>query len=584
MPPRPYNEEPRQSTCDNLRELCAAYMPTLRFASGERFYPVRAESWLTHTTSADWPETAGRHGDDLSVDTFRHGTALVRGDSTLSSVEPHAGTPPLDRPLSLDTDLDDPGNPGRYDDVGPEHFLSFGGWTDPDTRERGNADYLRRTFSELAGAMDPDTQTWEPAELDPANAPHLPSMWVPQPVTPTVYAEVEWAGMFPRWCMEAGGNEFCTEIDGATLNDLDQFLAVTYHYFYAHRHPVDAGSGPAALEGQWEAVSLFFRAKPSGETPSGRPAELYVMEPPRFVVVSQGATEDGHRSDIRRWDDVLKVPTAEDALPDGSLPPAATDLNSTSCLLFVGRGTHFFHFDPTEGHDWADEPAAGSGLDLSLDEDVGLRQFVIFLAWMLMVAWLTWVIYLLFAAAFAWLALAAIATALAALLAALLVLLAALLIIALLAILVLWLIVLLSDHGSETEPQPHNEEAGGDGPEAGPSSEPPAGDPHSDVTGGEQGTAQPAGTPNAGSPSGRNSVAFDLRVVDVLNHHDSHTGFPPEKLCEHPAWWRYAGGWGVRVPGRMASGWTSGMRRVDERHRSWAYYNAALMALTLDAE
>lgn len=51
----------------------------------------------------------------------------------------------------------------------------------------------------------------------------------------------------------------------------------------------------------------------------------------------------------------------------------------------------------------------------------------------------------------------------------------------------------------------------------------------------------PPGTPNAGSPSGRDSVAFDLRVVDLINHADDPTGFSPARACENLAWWRYTG-------------------------------------------
>jgi hypothetical protein len=177
--------------------------------------------------------------------------------------------------------------------------------------------------------------------------------------------------------------------------------------------------------------------------------------------------------------------------------------------------------------------------------------------------------------------LAAIGLALLALLVLAIVLLALILLIAA-------LFSLFSDHGSDATPHPSNEEASGTGPQGG-SSEAPAGDPHEDATGGGVGgvgggTPAEPGTPNLGSPTGRDTVAFDLRVVDLINHPRPTTGFPPRDRCEYPAWWAYTGGWGVRVRQRLSAGWANGMRRIDENGRSWGYYHAKRVVEELDRD
>lgn len=587
MAPRLPRDGSFPATCDSLRELASAYQPTLLFARDERFFPLRAESWLTHTSAADWPETAGRHGDDLPVDGRRRGTALVRADAELNILRPQAGTPPFDSPISVRGRVGDRTDLASWRTGTDDVFLDFGGWTD-DTRLRGDEDYLARTFSEMAAAIEP-RNTWEPVDLDPDRGGHLPTTWFPQPVTPTVYAEAEWGGMFPTWAQDHGLADFAPEPGGGRLRSLDQFLVLTYYYLYGLRHPTGDESAPTRLEGQWEAVSLFFPAE-VGEArrADGRPAELSFTETPTFVVVSQNAVGGEHRVSARRWHDTERVPILG-GVPTTILThvPRAFVSDSTSVVLFVGRGTHAFHFAPQDGHGWRDDPRPGSGLDLDLDEDLFWQHLLAALVWLILVAAaIALAILLGFLAAAAAAALAAIALAAA-------VVIVALIAIILLVLLILALFALFSDHGSDTQPHPQHEDATGDGPQAGGSSEAPAGDPHGDVsesgsgaggggTGGG-GVAPPMpGTPNAGSPTGRNTVAFDLRVIDRLNHDGDPTPFPPEQRCEMPGWWDYTGGWGVRVPVRVGTGWASGMRRVDEQRRSWGLFAAAEVARRLD--
>ena len=81
--PRSANDMVR-ATCENLRELAAAYSPILRFDDRERLFPILAESWLTHTTSAGW-EADEVEEDDVLLDAWRRGTALCSARASTST-------------------------------------------------------------------------------------------------------------------------------------------------------------------------------------------------------------------------------------------------------------------------------------------------------------------------------------------------------------------------------------------------------------------------------------------------------------------------------------------------------------------
>ena len=87
----------------------------------------------------------------------------------------------------------DPDAIGTYDAVDGLTFLDFGGWIPASAFCRGDADYLS-ALSPSCG-RDELEEAWKLIEGDP----HLPHLWVPQPVNPTVYAEIEWAGMYTDW-------------------------------------------------------------------------------------------------------------------------------------------------------------------------------------------------------------------------------------------------------------------------------------------------------------------------------------------------------------------------------------------------
>lgn len=533
----PRNPEERiRATEDSVRELAAAYAPVLRYADTERFFPVLAESWLTHTTSAPW-EPAQVEADDLPVDLGRHGTALLAGTGALTTLTHRGGPPnPHDRPLQLATTPGDDDAIGNYSSVDGTTFLNFGGWR-PGTQQReGDDGYLFAAFSELSAAMSPQ-QPWEQIE----GLPHLPHMWVPQPPTPTVYAEVDWAGVHARASLRHRNSQFQAPGSGAPNTALDGFLTISYHYLYPMKQPPDDGSS-RRLEGQWEAVTLFFPAVASRELDEhGRPRELTFSEPPAVVVASQGFERslDRHVTSLRPWNE--------------------TERDGTQVVLYVASGTHRHFFSPVSGQPWNPGGATPSpGNPYGSDDEgefPGIEMLLVYAAI---------------------LALAAVLLALGGLF--VLAVIAAVLAIVLL---ILWLISLIMDavNSASGDPLPEwqdNDEAAGDGAQAG-SAEPAAGSSSEPAPAG--GSAPAPGTPNAGSPTGRNTVSFDVRIVDLLHLSGQRTPFPSDRPVEHPHWWDYTGSWGINVASPNTGGtWESGSVRVDAEGRGWAYWSALKVA------
>jgi hypothetical protein len=307
--------------------------------------------------------------------------------------------------------------------------------------------------------------------------------------------------------------------------------------------PAPGEEGPRKLEGQWTAISLFFLCRAGSDlNPQGRPRSLTFFEPPRYVVVSRGferslgpEPRQQHVSLLRRWDQVERV----HAHP----------------ILYVSSGTHRHFFEAVPGTRWdpASQPPDDGINTPSGFEFPGIEMLLVWSA-----------------------ALAAVA---GALLAAGLVVLAAIVAILALLLFLAWLISLIWEavNQSSGDPVPEwqdNDEAGGDGAQGGSGEEPPAGG----STGPGPGADLPPGTPNAGSPSGRNTVSFDVRVIDRLADSDERTGFPPERPCERPYWWDYTGSWGANRSPATDNDWESGTQRVDAQQRSWGYWNALRVA------
>lgn len=570
--------------CETVQEVAQAYAPTLAFSEAERYFPILAESWLSHSSYGPWP-TGEPDGMShlLPTDDANRGTALLRTetDGGTLDVTQVAGAPNhAGRPLQLTTDTSDPhaiGRPDRRGDAGADLSLVFGGWSTPD-RSAGDEDYLASVFSEFAGAMNPtDAIEWD----DPPR-PTWPTMWVPQPPTPTVYAEVEWTGRFPD-IDEAGElGDFAPGADDRDNDRLDGYLQVTYHYLFPMRRPADteapAGEQVARSESQWQAATVIFETRQETHkelNEESRPERLEFREPPVAVVLSHQLDADT-KADVIGWDD--------EVLERFPLTHADTgqEMASTSPIIYVGDGTHTFFPDPVDGgNPYTDDgDAAASGAeDLGTDEfeDEGgvggffLALLVILLALLVMAALI----------AGAYLLAGVIGLLAAAVLIVVLAVVAILIIIAAIA----WLEDWFDNDGKKPHRRSSNEEATGDGSAAappptetdgtaGPSADPQESGGHDDPS--REGSVVDAGgyAAGVGGHRGHNTATFDVRVVDRVNPHDE-TGFPPTPgACERPTWWPVTATWGAPVSVREDAGWTWGPQRVDEHGRSWSYWHA----------
>jgi hypothetical protein len=350
--------------------------------------------------------------------------------------------------------------------------------------------------------------------------------------------------MYPQWSSSFESRDFTTN-----NTQLDKYLCLTYYYLYPLREPPPDGKDTRHLEGQWEAISLFFDATP-GPMDMGRPTKLTFREPARYVVISQGLERSmsdralaQHPNDVRDWNRVERV----HAHP----------------VIYVTAGTHRHRFDPVVGSRWDPSANSSPGGGTVTGVMVEFPGPEMFLVW------------------------SAAATAAGGLIAGLgfvdpivpvlLVTLATL-------FFLLWIILLIWDviNQASGEPLPtwqDNDEANGAGAQGGATEEPPAGSSAAATPGNP---ALPPGTANAGSPTGRDIVSFDVRLIDMLNHDGEYTGFPSPHACEHPFWWDYTGSWGINVTPAMDSDWENGTRRVDQYRRSWGYWNALRLVTHLN--
>jgi hypothetical protein len=550
-------------SADDIAALAYKHRPIMRFAAEERFFPILAESWLSHATAAAWPGDPGALGEIR--DNRRRGTGLMdwpdRFPGFLSAPRRLAGAPnEHDRPLQLSSD------PGDVDAIGgyaarERTFLNFGGWNQRRISPEfvlgfaaGDADYDFRAFSELAAAMGSNNE-WLAIDRETS----APAMWIPQPPTPTAYVEAQWAGRFSRIsdALELG------DLPPADRS-LDGFLVLTYQFLYPIREPAPGGSEPSRLEGQWEAISIFFGGEATGDDLDDPDAPVTFEldgKGPRFVVFSRGLdrkSPNRHIAEVRPWD-------AKDFERVGD-----------HVVAYVACGTHANRFSDTSWSSGEESPpgellAAGDwGLDI----------------WHFFQAMLVWAIIVVLAS----LALAALnpfTLALFVFLVPLAVI--AVAIIALLVLIALILLVVISaieeieeattPNSDYLTPQQQVDHTGDEGdPAAGPA---PEGDDTvaSAPAGGGDGAGGTAaygpGTTNVGSSAGYNNADIDVRVISMLHRDPAiRTGYPPPGLTENPHWWDYSGAWGVRVDPDFAGDWRDGTRRVDAEGRSWAYHSA----------
>ncbi len=542
-----------QLDCKTLADVANRFSPILRFHPQERFFPVLAESWLTHTTEASWSTDTAHQLGDIYPDFNRRGMALCRfvnGDLDVIAGQPVAG----DRPLQMTVAADDPyaiGAPALRT-VDETTFLDLGGWPPSSNFAAGDTDRLYALYSELSAAMN-DQLDWTPLE----GQQDLPHAWIPPSVNPTTYCEATWAGRFHEISDSAGQGDFPPG-DAALTN----YLALTYHYLYAGLETPPDGDTGRWLEGQWESVSLFFRGGGLGKLP-----DPTVMLPPDFVVVSQNlvqASNYHHRTALAGYTQENNWPMVETL---GEHP-----------VLYVSRGTHKFFFTAADAGQPPPSPPPGSDPGTHSDDphEGGITDILV---WGLLVLALAALLFLA-ALVLGALLLVGIGIVVAAI--------AAIFAIIALALLILWLISLIdandTSSGTDVPGSTPNDQASDDGTQGGGAQAPAGSAPPTGGTGGGGGGGggPSVGLPNTGSPTGEATVSFDVRVIDRISlERPEPTGYPSAELCENPTWWDYSGGWGIRVQGGFGTGWENGTRRVDEFGRSLAYWNGLRLSTVL---
>jgi hypothetical protein len=521
---------------DRVRKLAAKAQPLLVFDRRERFFPVRAEAWLTHATSQPW--TGQADVEDIAAlppDPHHRGTALCESSENVVDHTKLGGPPnAADTPLLLE-ESDDPNAIGNFDyrasvSGDRERFLTFGGWLDSSKPAAGgDINYVYEAFSELASAMNHEVP-WLPA----ATADNRPWFGQPQPPSPAVYCEFDWAGAHPLAAQRNGQNAFAGAGRGTPL---DRLWQLTYYYLFPAREAA-AGQPDKRLEGQWCAVSVFYEASGNIEPTDqdGRLVEGEIADDARpvWIVLSIG---DGDRpkSMCRRFG----APETEPVEREGGT-------TYDSVRVYVCAGTHrLLPFRSPENVPFTNEP--WPALDYQPGDDAELLWPIVAVGAMLG-SLPPGVVQDFVTGAAGGGALAAGGFW---------------------PILIVLLILILLNEVSELW---DDDADTGWIPDA---AEPPI------APGGEVGhpnapaappdpAPQPGGAwpTSSGAPDGRDRTYFDRRTI-------SRVKAALEKDLEPPPWWHFGGRWGIKVPD--SPGWESGTRRTDGSEQSLAYWHAAAL-------
>ena len=352
-------------TCDVVKNLAAIFLPIIRWDGNERFFPVQAESWLTHCSHEDWeapsPDSPKQRGTALLR--LKPNASMLEADDVLARCRlepgPFGGFVTVGIRDQVGDDPSDIGNP-RYsrpqdfpDLQGADLFLDVGGWNSPRSLAGVELTYLEQLFSTLGNQLNPSRVAKVTLGPQTAGAPPPDFGITPQPPTATVYAEVEWAGNYAALDAQRTG---LPDFDGVGREALKNYLVLTYYYLYPASepppNPAQAGTAARKREGQWEAVSFFFRGEPGTDmTPEGRPkAFRFSWRDPTYVVCSQGYDEalktpsDGNPlpAECRPWD------TAGHALDDPAAYRIETALWTSTIWVSSGTHRHLFAREPRQ--------------------------------------------------------------------------------------------------------------------------------------------------------------------------------------------------------------------------------------------
>lgn len=532
-----------------ITQLLEQYQPVFFFDPTEQFFPSVAEEVLAHEATESWD----------NVPTHQRGTAVLlaplaavaydASDVKAGVDDPHGA------PLTFNsTPPEGIGQQFGYNSARNDLFLDCAGWDDTASVAGAGAaaygtgaiEYLQNLFSALGHAMNdtiPDTTPSPP-----------PAFSVPRTTSPTIYAELEWAGRYPvldqdRVNQIGAQNDFPLQSGGTDrpqpFSALDDYLALTYHLFYPAMEP-----SPVSLptpderyrEGQWEAVTIFLKGDADfGVTDKdGRPDFVFSVGKtaltPRFLAYSTGYSLGD--------DNFNPLSATVQPWPGGTTASQALVLQSRP-VVYVTAGTHKNLY----GLEAVVTPGTSTP-NASLNSS---GQAVMGAAGIL-------------AGICLWYAAATLAAAgvTAPTVAALLAAAASCLIISgaifLIGLILFVLSLLFPDTTPQTETpqssQPGTDVARNDGPATGPG--------------------------GVSSPTASSLVTTTLRLISdyAFDPTPPISTYPlPSPLSatgavEMPSWWGFAGRWGVRVTPTASGSWDSGSRRTDPFGRSRAYWNS----------
>jgi hypothetical protein len=528
-------------TNTKIAELAKAYAPYLLFDPTERFFPVAAEEWLNHRAAERWDVGPTHERGTAIIRVLRSATAYSQADVVAGSDTPSGGAIQLSN-----TPPDGIGQAFAFDPSVEDLFLDCAGWEDTTTEvapgdpsfTSGSPTYLDKLFRNLGNAMN------SAIPLDTPAPP--PAFTIARATTPTIYAEAEWAGRYPRLDLArvaANGDapDFPPMIGSAAggpglLTALDAYLVLHYYFLYPTMQPTPGTASDPSIrnrEGQWEAVSIYLKSNTdvSAHDEDGRPdfsglgASRDLFSIPRFVVYSRGYNlgDDNFAplaAEARPWSDPLMRPTM------------AVKTVDSHAVVYVAAGTHHNLFDIAAGKT-VGQSQPDPGLNTSGGAAMGVAGTLAGVCLALAPPPLT------------------VACIVCLIIAAVIFLIG----------LILFLLSFLLESDPPVTETPQSSDAGSDlARDGGPASIPP----------GAGGPPSPGGLP----PSSR--VTPTVRVINRFKFGPTPpvNTFPPgPNDVELPFWWPFAGRWGIRVMNRASGQWDSGTRRVDQFERSRGYWN-----------